>query len=194
MDILQLSRLRQQTAHTLLSDTRVISLWESIGGEVHTVGSLRTGLLMHRDIDLHIYTEEVSVAESFSVISSIACGPGWKEVHYKNLLDTEEECLEWHALYEDKDAELWKLDMIHIRKGSKYDGVVERVTAAIHRKLTPGLRRIILQIKYDMPAEGNKIPGIEVYHAVFEGGVQSYDELLSWREKNPLLHSLEWMP
>ncbi|MCD8079151.1 MAG: phosphoglycerate mutase family protein [Bacteroides sp.] len=194
MDILQLSRLREQTAHHILSDTRAISLWEGIGGEVHIVGSLRTGLLMHRDIDLHIYTDEVSVAESFSVIRSLACGSGWKEVYYKNLMDTEEECLEWHALYQDKDAEVWKFDMIHIRKGSRYDGVVERVTEAIRRRLTPELRRTILQIKSDMPVEGDKIPGIEVYHAVFEGGVRSYDELLLWREKNPLIHSLEWMP
>ena len=49
-----------------------------------------------------------------------------KEVHYKNLIQTEEECIEWHAIYEDEDMNTWKFDMIHIRKGSKYDGVVEK--------------------------------------------------------------------
>ncbi|MDR2913375.1 MAG: hypothetical protein LBV74_00830 [Tannerella sp.] len=83
--------------------------------------------------------------------------------------------------------------MIHIRKGSKYDGVVENATDTIIQKLTPEIRKTILRIKHDMPKDAI-IPGIEVYHGVFTGHVQSYDELILWRKNNPLTNSLEWLP
>lgn len=91
------------------------------------------------------------------------------------------------------DRNTWKFDMIHIRKGSKYDGVVERATAAITNRLTPEIKQTILQIKFDVP-DGVQIPGIEIYHAVFVGGVRSYEELEQWRETNPLTNSLDWLP
>lgn len=75
----------------------------------------------------------------------------------------------------------------------KYDGTVERVTDAIISHLTPEIRQAILWIKYDVP-EGVQIPGIEIYHAVFTGGIRSYAELETWRRSNPLNDSLSWMP
>ena len=72
-----------------------------------------------------------------------------RHIQFKNLIQTEEECIEWHSIYEDEDMNTWKFDMIHIRKGSKYDGVVERATAAITNRLTPEIKQTILQIKFD---------------------------------------------
>jgi len=146
-----------------------------------------------RDIDMHIYTDKLSVSESFSVIEGLAERLTLKEIQYKNGTDTEEECIEWHVWYEDKDKNLWKFDMIHIRKGSKYDGTVEQVTNALIKQLTPELRKTILQIKYDVP-DGIMIPSIEIYHAVFSGVVKSYEELEVWRKTNPLTNSLDWLP
>ena len=82
--------------------------------------------------------------------------------------------------------------MIHIRKGSRYDGVVERATAAITNRLTPEIKNTILQIKFDVP--DGVIPGIEIYHAVFVGGVRSYEELEQWRKNNLLTNRLDWLP
>ena len=192
MDILTIAEQNQRAAWKIVEDTGIVPEWERIGGEVHIVGSLKSGLMMkNRDIDMHIYTDKVDVAESFSVVKKLAENPAVKEIQYKNLLDTEEECLEWHVWYED--TALCKLDMIHIRRGSRYDGVVERVTEEIISRLTPELKRTILQIKTDVP-EGISVPGIEIYHAVFTGGVRSYAELEQWRRTHPLRHSLEWRP
>jgi len=83
--------------------------------------------------------------------------------------------------------------MIQIRRGSKYDGTVEKVTDAIIKQLTPNIRQIILQIKYDIP-DGVMIPSVEIYHAVFTGGVKNYEELEQWRRTNPLTNSLDWLP
>jgi len=194
MDILEISKHNQQLGWEILERTPILQVWESIGAKVNIVGSLKTGLMMkNRDIDFHIYTNEVSVTESFAVMQRLADELPLKEVQYKNLIDTEEECIEWHALYEDRYANQWKFDMIHIRSGSKYDGVVEKVTDAILRQLTPEIRNTILRIKYDIP-DGTTIPGIEIYQAVFSGGIRTYTELERWRETNPLTNSLDWIP
>lgn len=193
MDILELSKQRQDIAWRLIEEGRLLQLWEEIGGQVYIVGSLKSGLLIHRDIDIHVYTKKVSIEESFSVMAKLAERLHLTSVQYGDLLDTEEECLEWHSLFEDSQKESWKLDLIHIRKGSKYDGVVEKVTQAITDKLTPEIQETILRIKYDMPKDA-LIPGIEVYHAVFTGNIKTYEELIHWRRNNPLKNSLDWLP
>lgn len=194
MDILKLAEQNQQAAWRILEENHIISAWERIGATVNLVGSLKSGLLMKsRDIDMHIYTDKLDIVESFSVMQELAEKLPLKEVQYINGIDTEEECIEWHVLYTDKELNTWKFDMIHIRRGSKYDGTVERATDAIIKQLTPEIRQTILQIKYDVPA-GIMIPGIEIYHAVFTGGVKTYEELEQWRRTNPLTNSLEWLP
>ncbi|BBD44516.1 Hypothetical protein PEIBARAKI_4509 [Petrimonas sp. IBARAKI] len=194
MDILTLAAENQQTAWQILKETGIVQTWEKAGATVNLVGSLKSGLLMkNRDIDMHIYTDKLSVSESFSVIQELAERLSLKEIHYKNLIDTEEECIEWHVLYEHNNRDTWKFDMIHIRKGSRYDGMVERVTDAITERLTPEIRKTILQLKQEIP-EGIVIPGIEIYHAVFEGDVSSYEELEQWRKNHPLINSLDWLP
>lgn len=194
MDILTFAQQNQRAAWKILEDSRIIEAWESIGATVNVVGSLRSGLLMKsRDIDLHIYTDKLDIGESFSVMQELAERLPLKEVHYVNGIDTEEECIEWHALYEDKKGTGWKFDMIHIRRGSRYDGTVERMTDAIIERLTPEIRRTILQIKNDLP-DGIIIPGIEIYRAVFTGKVKTYEEMERWRQTNPLTDSLDWLP
>jgi predicted nucleotidyltransferase len=194
MDILTLAAENQQTAWQILKETGIVQTWEKAGATVNLVGSLKSGLLMkNRDIDMHIYTDKLSVAESFSVIQELAERLSLKEIHYKNLIDTEEECIEWHVLYEHTNRDTWKFDMIHIRKGSRYDGTVERVTDAITERLTPEIRKKILQLKQEIP-NSITIPGIEIYHAVFEGDVSSYEELEQWRKNHPLINSLDWLP
>lgn len=194
MDILKLATQNQQAAWNVLEETRMIPAWERIGATVHLVGSLQSGLLMkNRDIDLHIYTDRLRIPESFSVMQELAERLPLKEIQYRNLINTEEECIEWHATYDDKETNTWKFDLIHIRKGSKYDGVVENVTRTLMKRLTPEIRNTILRIKFDVP-EGILIPGIEIYHAVFTGGVRSYEELEQWRITHPLTNSLDWLP
>ena len=194
MDIFKIAEKNQQAAWRILENTRIIPSWEQIGASINIVGSLKSGLLMkNKDIDMHIYTDRLSIQESFSVIQELAARLNLKEIQYKNLIETEEECIEWHVLYEDSERNIWKFDMIHLRKGSKYDGTVERVTNAIIERLTPEIRNTILKIKYDIP-DHIMIPGIEIYHAVFTGKVKNYQELEQWRRAHPLTDSLEWLP
>ena len=127
-----LAAANQQRAQEVIRDSGIESIWRSVGAEPHLVGSLRTGLLItHRDIDFHIYSSPLRVADSFAAMARLAENSRIRRIEYGNLLDTSEECLEWHAWYADADDQLWQIDMIHMPKGSAYDGYFERVADRI---------------------------------------------------------------
>ena len=189
-----LAAANQQRAQEVIRDSCIESIWRSVGAEPHLVGSLRTGLLMtHRDIDFHIYSSPLRVADSFAAMARLAENSRIRRIEYGNLLDTSEECLEWHAWYADADDQLWQIDMIHMPQGSAYDGYFERVADRIAAVLTDQTRETILRLKYETP-ETEKIMGIEYYQAVLRDGVRTYAEFEAWRAANPVTGVLEWMP
>lgn len=194
MDIIQTAQKNQNKAFKIIEELKIFETWESIGAKVNQVGSLKTGLLMKNcDIDFHIYSDDFNLEDSFAVITKFAQNPKIKHIDYKNLLDTEEECLEWHMWYEVDNKELWQIDMIHILKDSKYAGYFEKVADRILAVLTPETKLAILTIKNDTP-DGIKIPGIKVYKAVIKGGVRTYQEFVEWQKNQPEEYIVEWMP
>lgn len=181
-------------AEEVIRDSRLAEIWRSVGAEVRQVGSLRSGLLMkHRDIDFHIYSSPLRLEESFAAMAQLAADPAVGRIECRNLLATDEACVEWHATYRDRDGDEWQLDMIHIVRGSRYDGYFEHVADRIAAALTPVTRRAILQLKYDTP-DDVKIAGIEYYVAVLRDGVRTYDAFAEWRRTHPLTGIVEWMP
>ncbi|MFL1682194.1 hypothetical protein [Coprobacter secundus] len=194
-DIKVMAEENQRKAFEIINDIlQIVSCWESISAVPRLVGSLSTGLLMkHRDIDFHIYSFPVDIKKSFKAIAKIAEHPRIIHIEYTNLLDTDEACIEWHALYEDKDKVHWQIDMIHIEKGSKYDGYFENVARRINEVLTPEMRMAILSLKYFTPDDVS-IMGIEYYKAVIKDGVRTYPEFLEWRKKYPVTGIEEWCP
>lgn len=184
-DILTLAKEYQDRARAVVAESGVLAAWKSIGAEINQVGSLRMGLLIkHLDIDFHIYTDQFSLADSFRAAHALAENPRVKRIWFMNGLDTDEKCVEWHAWYTDERGDEWQLDMIHIVKGSRYDGHFERVADKISARLTDTTRRAILEIKNAVP-ETEKIPGIEIYKAVLNHGVTDYAGLKEWRKNNP---------
>ncbi|MDL2313291.1 phosphoglycerate mutase family protein, partial [Bacteroidales bacterium OttesenSCG-928-B11] len=118
---------------------------------------------------------------------------GVKSITYGNLLDTEEACLEWHMTYLDNKNEWWKIDMIHILRGSFYEGKMEKVAKRIREILTPELKMTILSIKNDMP-NGENVMGIEIYMAVIRDHVKNYPEFVEWRKVQNNKPIIEWIP
>lgn len=192
--ILTIADAMRKKALDVIDDLDLFGAWKSIGATVNLVGSLRTGLLINnRDIDCHIYTDPFSLADSFAAISRLAENRRIKTVNYANLLDAEDQCLEWHAVYEDQDGNNWKIDMIHILKGSTFDGYFEDVADRISKVLTPETRQAILEIKHAIPPE-KKVMGILVYKAVIEGGIRDVDSFWKWKEQNPDEGIITWKP
>ncbi len=183
----------QKKACEVIRLSRVYKAWESIGANVHPVGSMAMGLLMkHRDIDFHVYTDTLDPAESFKAVSQICANPDLSRLEYRNLAATGEACLEWHVWYM-LDGEEWQIDMIQIRTGSQFDGYFEQVAERIKAVLIPETRRAILKLKYLTP-ETEHIMGIEYYQAVIADGVRTYPEFLEWRKSHPVNGIVTWRP
>lgn len=193
-DILRLAEKNQEKARQVIAESRVVECWEGIGAKINLIGSLKMGLLMkHRDIDFHIYTPELKLADSFLAIARLAENPRIKRIEYANLLNEEDSCLEWHAWYEDNEGELWQIDMMHIVKGSAYDGYFEDMAARIAAALTPEQKETILRLKWQTP-DDVKIPGIEYYMAVMRDNVRTYDEFIKWHQTHPQNGIVTWRP
>jgi hypothetical protein len=193
-NILDISTRNIQQAWNIIEDSNIINIWQSIGASINLIGSVKTGLLMkHRDIDFHIYSSPLTINESFYAISKLAENPSVKHIEYSNLIETDERCIEWHAFYTDKYNDIWQIDMIHIEKGSLYDGYMEKVAERLNQILTTELKHTILKLKYDTP-DTEKIAGIEYYVAVIRDHIKNYPEFAEWRKNNPVSGIVDWMP
>lgn len=193
-ELLILSRQIRQSASRVLEKLGIVNCCHTLGIDVNIIGSLKSDLMLnHRDIDLHVYSEEPIIEKSFSLIKQIAANNVIKDIQYKNLLDTKEACIEWHLLFDNENGEIWKIDIIHIRKGSYYDGYFENVTERIIQRLTPETKNIILEIKYKLGA-GSSVPGIQIYQAVLDCGIKNYTDFIKWQKDNSSEKILEWIP
>ena len=193
-DILDLSGRNQQRAWDIIRRLDIMKIWADAGAEAHVVGSLAMGLMMtHRDIDIHVYSSPLTVEGSFAAMAKLAVNAAIKKIECRNLLDTGEACIEWHAWYDDGDGEPWQIDIIHILKGSRYDGFFERMAERIKAALTDETRLAILRLKAETP-EDVHIMGVEYYQAVLRGGVRTLADFIRWRQEHPVTGIVEWMP
>jgi len=194
MSYTEKSKEAAKRATEILDTSGVKSIWEQAGAEVRLVGSLRMGLLAkHRDIDLHVYSSGITEEYSFAIASQMAKNPNIVEIKCLNGLHTDEHCIAWHVQYKISDNEIWQIDIIHIEKGTRYDGYFEEMADRIIAKLTPELRETILSMKYNTP-ENEIIHGVEYYEAVIADGVRNLQELKEWiktRRSKPFYY---WMP
>lgn len=190
----EISQKNQKRAYEVIEQANIIPIWKSVGAKINLIGSLKTGLMMtHRDIDFHIYTPQFNISDSFAAMGKLAENPSITRIEYANYIETEEECIEWHAWYKDKDGELWQIDMIHIRQGSKYDGYFEKVADRINTILTQEQRETILRLKYETPST-EKIGGVEYYMAVIRDGIRNYPDFEIWRKGYTAEAGMNWMP
>lgn len=193
-DILDLSGRNQQRAWGIIRRLDIMKIWADAGAEAHVVGSLAMGLMMtHRDIDIHVYSSPLTVEGSFAAMAKLAVNAAIKKIECRNLLDTDEACIEWHAWYDDGDGGPWQIDIIHILKGSRYDGFFERMAERIKAALTDETRLAILRLKAETP-EDVHIMGVEYYQAVLRGGVRTLADFIRWRQEHPVTGIVEWMP
>ena len=79
--IRKLARENQRKAREIIAELDIEGAWKTIGAEPRLVGSLRMGLLTkHRDIDFHIYSEPVDLAESFRAVARLAAHPAVEKI------------------------------------------------------------------------------------------------------------------
>lgn len=193
-ELLIKSENMQRRAWDIIRRLRLMEIWADAGAEAHVVGSLAMGLMMtHRDIDLHVYSSPLTVEGSFAAMARLAEDAAVKKIECRNLLDTDEACIEWHAWYDDGQDGEWQIDIIHILKGSRYDGYFERMAERVKAALTDDTRLAILRLKARTP-ENEHVMGVEYYQAVLRDGVRTKADFMRWRAEHPVNGVMEWMP
>lgn len=194
MNYFEKSQKAAERAAEVLKMSGIKAIWEKAGAEVRLVGSLRMGLIAkHRDIDLHVYSSGITEESSFAIASQMAKNPNIVEIKCLNGLHTDEHCISWHILYKISENEVWQIDIIHIEKGTQFDGYFEEMADKIASKLTPEVKNLILELKYNTP-DDEMIHGVEYYEAVIADGVTNIQELREWiktRRSKPFYY---WMP
>lgn len=189
-----LAEKNQKRAWNVLRELNLIEFWESRGCRANLIGSLKMGLLVkHLDIDIHVYSRNLTEEKSFAIVSQLAKNQGIKEIRCINGLFTEEHCIAWHLTYEDERKELWQIDIIHIEEGTQYDGFFEKMAERINERLTRDQRDTILRLKYETTDE-EEIHGVEYYQAVMEYDVYTLEELRQWVKQYRNPDGLYWMP
>ena len=184
-----------EKAFEIVQELQIEKVWKDFNSTCNLVGSVKTGLLMnHLDIDFHVYSDEFSIEKSFSAISQICQNPKIKEVLYKNLLEAEDMCLEWHLSYEETPERIWTIDIIHIKNESPYAGVIERVTEKINLALTEKLRQTILKIKWISEQQKEKYLGIDIYQAVIDEGIETFEDFKMWKQNKKDVGISLWEP
>ena len=183
----------KEEAMRVLSESGIAEIWKEAGCRVNLVGSLRMNLLAkHRDIDLHVYSKDITEEISFAIAARIARLPGVKELRCINGLATDELCMAWHISYGHED-ETWQVDIIHIEEGTTFDGYFERMADRIAEVMTEEQRETILRLKFETP-DGRDYHGVEYYEAVIADGVNTLPLLEDWitahRQKQPYY----WIP
>lgn len=193
-EIMELADASLAKAQKVLAESGISEVWERAGCRVNVVGSLRMGLMAtHRDIDLHVYSKNVTAKESFLIMSEIAENPRVTEIKCINGLHTDEHCVAWHVMYRAEDEELWQFDIIHIEEGSRYDGYFERMADRINEIMTEEQRHLILKLKFEAPAESG-YHGVEFYEAVIADGVKNLEEFEEWVCRHRSQLPYYWIP
>lgn len=177
----------------MLEESGITEILKNNGCRVNLIGSLRMGLLAsHRDIDLHVYSENITEESSFAIAAQIAKLPGVTEIKCINGLHTEEHCMAWHIFY-SYEKEVWQFDIIHIKEGTQYDGYFENMADRILQVMTPIQKEIILRLKFETPADRD-YHGVEYYEAVIADGIDNMTDFEKWvieHRKKPMYY---WIP
>lgn len=179
-EINRLALRNQEEARKVLTESGIPQIWESAGCRVNLIGSLRMGLLaLHRDIDLHVYSNNISEESTFAIAAKMSALPGVEQITSINGLHTDEHCMAWHVTYKSHRGDTWKFDIIHIESGTTYDGFFERMADRIVEVMTPEQRDTILRLKFETPAD-ETIHGVEYYEAVIAHGITDLPSLRCW--------------
>lgn len=190
-----ISKKNLEKAFEVIEELKIREIWEKLDSTCYLVGSVNSGLLMDNlDIDFHTYSDNFSIEKSFNAIAQISQNPKIKEVIYRNLLDAEDMCLEWHLQYEETPERIWKIDIMHIKNESVYAGVIERVTEKIKSVLTEKLKQTILRIKWECKQQQEAARGIDIYQAVIGEGIETFEDFRTWNRNRKDVAISMWEP
>lgn len=167
----------QSEADAVLADLDLLALLEPIG-LVLRVGSSVLGLMASRDIDLHVYPDEMDGPRAFGALRPLAAHPRVQRLRLSAWtgpfrVPELPEGYSWGLRYYTDAGDEWKLD-VWFFAGADPRAALD-YAEDVRRRLTPETRLAILEIK----AAHGRHPayrGAAVYEAVLDRGVRTPEE------------------
>ncbi|GMK41306.1 hypothetical protein PCCS19_43620 [Paenibacillus sp. CCS19] len=193
MTIYELAERTNNTAYQILRELKLLERWKEVGEPI-LVGAAAYRLMISPDIDMEIYCEMPNASAGFEVLAQCVKHPNVIAAKYVDLLDTEDQGIYYQMKYRHDDGIEWKLDMwlmAHDHPGPCARDLVEPLKTA----LTDETRRSILEIKQQIGQTlGLKVPSIQVYEAVIDDNVRSFDQFLIWQAAHNASGLTRWKP
>ena len=178
MDLIQNQRELQKEAHEVLAKLNLLNIL-SIYGKPEIVGSLSTGLMTWRDIDIEL-VGEIDEDKYWKVVKEIFHTPEYKrtiviDFRKSNNPNTPKGLHICITDYDFKnDGNLWKVDIWFLdRKPGE-----PNFNDWIKDKITPANKIVLLSLKKEVkmsPTYGKEIFSVDIYKAVIENGVRDLE-------------------
>ncbi len=154
-------------------------------GVPHVMGSYRLELMVWRDLDLYLETEQLSLTQFFTLGSDIASLLTPMRMSFRNERIGRTlglpHGLYWGVYLGNQPHGAWKIDVWAVEP-DQYQGLSSH-HEAIADKLTPENRRTILAIKaatWNNPGYRRTFSSQDVYQAVLHHGVTTLDQFWNY--------------
>jgi hypothetical protein len=193
IDVNRRAAKRKQTALSILAKLDLIRRWQRFGRPV-VVGALSYDLLVAPDIDMEVYCPNLRVADGFEVLNECAQQPGVVKAQFTNFLEGPDKALYWQLRYREEDGTVWKIDMWSASED--YDlPRSEHMVEPMRASLTPETRLAILDLKEQREQDPDfECLSIDLYRAVLQDGVRTFDELRAWVSCHETGQLTAWRP
>jgi hypothetical protein len=155
-------------------------------GDVHVIGSYALGLMVWRDLDIHIVTGQFDVSAFFRMGADITTLLGPHRMHFRDerAVGTPglPRGLYWGVHLGDERAGAWKIDIWETDRDD-FERVA-RFGGDIARRLDEETREAILEIKHACwthPDYRRRFTSADIYSAVLDRGVR--DVAAFWNDR-----------
>ena len=194
-ELLRRAQERRRRALRIVEELDLINRWSRFGEPV-IVGSAGHGLVVARDIDIEVYSDDPHIREGFQVMAGVAESSNVVGITFKNEVETRGAWLYWEIRYQDEEGKVWTIETYHGGSGDPYAHWPEQLTDAMQKHLTDEHRIAILLIKEALCERGtmNDTKSFDIYRAVMDGGARSLDEFLEWLRTNEAPGIMKWFP
>lgn len=168
----------QSEARRVLDDLDLMAALIAAGQPVQ-IGSSVLGLMVWRDIDIHVYCDQVSADLAFETMRPLVSHPRITKLRYANwsgplATNTLPDGYYWGARYRSDAGDEWKIDVWFLLEDAPRPehAYAERIKA----QLTPEARLAILWIKdlwHRLPSYRDTVVSLDIYDAVLNHGVRT---------------------
>jgi len=180
--VLQQNKL-QKEGNSILEKLQLLQFLSKYGKPVIT-GSLATGLMTWRDIDIELVDEKKSFQNLFDTVSYLFGIDNIKNIQLNNNIRGRIRANNPDGLYlgfQYQDQELWKIDIWFIHNEKQHSGKDDVLW--FNNNINEEKRKSILIIKNQMavhPKYRKTIFSTDIYDAVLKDNITSYEGFIEY--------------